>query len=44
MSSTPPMANTRAPATMALAGLNMDVALPMTVGVWPLLAGMRLGL
>ena len=43
MSITPPMANTRAPAVMALTGLNMDWVLPMTVGVWPFVAGMGLG-
>ena len=28
---------------MALTGLNMDWVLPMTVGVWPFVAGMGLG-
>ena len=28
---------------MALAGLNMDRVLPVTVGVWPFVAGMGVG-
>ena len=43
MSITPPMPKTRAPAVMALTGLNMVWVLPMTVGVWPFVAGMGLG-
>jgi hypothetical protein len=43
MSSTPPMANTRAAAAIALTGLNMDWVLPVTVADWPFVAGVGSG-
>src|SRR3990172_251364 len=43
MSNTPPMANTTAPAMLALAGLNMYRVLPVTVADRPFVAGIDVG-
>ena len=43
MSSTPPRAKTRAPALMALTGLNMDWVLLVTVDDWPFVASVGVG-